>query len=54
MFPLCNTCAHQNNTEECNHTDKQRQLSGTWCAKELKRAVEVGYKVEYVSLLFDV
>ena len=33
---------------ECNHTDAQRVLTGTWCSPELAKAVELGYQVQYI------
>ena len=35
-------------TAECNHTDEQRVLTGTWCSPELDKAVDLGYKVQYI------
>lgn len=32
-------------TNLCNHTDAERMLHSTWCAEELKKAVELGYKI---------
>jgi len=34
-------------TAECNHTDEQRVLTGTWCSPELSKAVDLGYEVQY-------
>ena len=33
---------------ECVHTDEQRALTGTWCSPELKKAVKLGYQVQYI------
>ena len=33
---------------ECNHTDEQRVLTGTWCSPELSKAVDLGYEVQYI------
>ena len=33
---------------ECNHTDQERVLTGTWCSSELSKAVELGYQVQYI------
>ena len=35
-------------TAECNHTDEQRVLTGTWCSPELSKAVDLGYEVQYI------
>ena len=55
MFALCTACAkdqleqpwHQR-TNLCNHTDQQRQMTGTWCTEELKVAVEKGYRIIHI------
>ena len=54
-FPLCATCVQDEmpkrpwqRTAQCNHTDEQRVLTGTWCTRELHKAVELGYEVQYV------
>jgi len=54
-FPLCATCVQDEmpkraweRTAECIHTDEQRVLTGTWCAPELNKAVELGYEIQYI------
>nr|XP_021323064.1 uncharacterized protein LOC110438038 isoform X1 [Danio rerio] len=50
MFPLCRTCAHdENQTSRCNHTDDERALSGSWVSVELLKAIEKGYVVVKVD-----
>lgn len=29
----------------CNHTNQQRQITGTWCTPELEKAVQKGYTI---------
>lgn len=48
MFPLCRTCAEDINQRECNHTEDQRALTGTWVSDELKKALSLGYTLERV------
>jgi len=46
MFPLCRTCAEELNDHTlCSHNENQRCLTGTWVSEEVKKAVEMGYKV---------
>ena len=52
MFTLCATCAQEQleqpwheRTNLCNHTDKERLMTGVWCTEELKMAVRKGYKI---------
>ena len=47
LFPLCKTCSvFKNNT--CNHSDKLRSITGTWCTNELFTALDKGYKLEKI------
>ena len=55
LFPLCASCVKDEmperpweRTAECNHTDEQRVLTGTWCSPELSKAVDLGYEVQYI------
>ena len=55
LFPLCARCVNDEmpkrpweRTAECNHTDEQRVLTGTWCSPELDKAVKLGYEVQYI------
>ena len=55
LFPLCATCVQDempkrpwDRSVECNHTDQERVLTGTWCSPELNKAVELGYQVQYI------
>ena len=55
LFPLCASCVKEEmpkrpweRTAECNHTDEQRVLTGTWCSPELDKAVDLGYEVQYI------
>ncbi|KAF4529356.1 hypothetical protein B566_EDAN017368 [Ephemera danica] len=45
MFVLCYTCADTLNPDECDHTDADRVLVGTWVSDEVKKAVEMGYTI---------
>ena len=54
-FPLCATCVKENmpkrlleRASQCNHTDDQRILTGTWCSPELQKAVALGYEIQYI------
>ncbi|XP_053573371.1 uncharacterized protein LOC128663189 isoform X1 [Bombina bombina] len=48
MFPLCLTCATNNSVTQCDHSDEQRALTGTWCTIEIQFAVEKGYKISKI------
>ena len=52
MFPLCRQCA-VDKSENCDHTDRERYLIGTWFSEELKLAVEKGYVVKEILQVLD-
>ena len=45
VFPLCHTCAVEEQTQRCNHSDKKRQLSNTYTSVELELALEHDYTI---------
>ena len=47
-FPLCRTCVETRASENCEHSDPDRSLVGTWCTPELVKAVELGYQIEKI------
>ncbi|MBW0532615.1 hypothetical protein O181_072330 [Austropuccinia psidii MF-1] len=54
MFPLCRTCAEGEQEEMCHHEDSSlRQLTGTWCAPELHKALEKGYVISRVHEIYQ-
>jgi hypothetical protein len=45
-FPLCRLCAKLNkNIRDCDHTESQRIIRGTWCTNEVEKAMEKSYKI---------
>ena len=44
MFVLCRKCGEEK-TSLCNHSDKERAVCGVWCLVELRKALEVGYRL---------
>ncbi|XP_055351578.1 uncharacterized protein LOC129597903 [Paramacrobiotus metropolitanus] len=44
-FPLCATCVKEQNSKKCDHTDSERELTGTWCTPEIHAAMDRGYTV---------
>jgi hypothetical protein len=45
IFPLCFECAKIQNTKECQHTENERAITGTWTTMELKKSIEKNYKI---------
>lgn len=48
IFPLCRTCCELMNQSECTHKDSERVLHGTWVSEEVKKAVQMNYKITKV------
>lgn len=54
-FPLCPTCVEEEmkkplleRSATCYHTEEQRTLIGTGCTPELQKAVDLGYRIDYL------
>jgi hypothetical protein len=45
IFPLCHECAVNLNNQNCNHSESQRALVGTYTTMELKKALELNYRI---------
>lgn len=52
VFPLCYTCAQNQNTNFCTHSDSERKIKGTWFSEELKLAVENGYEIKKIFEIY--
>jgi hypothetical protein len=48
IFPLCSTCADTMNQDDCTHSDEERCIVRTWVVDEVRKAVEMGYRLEDV------
>ena len=53
MFPLCHTCALNENQQTCNCTDKDRILIHTWCTPEINLALNMGYILIEIYEIFN-
>lgn len=45
MFLLCRTCGENLNAGDCNHSDEEKALTGTWTMDEIRVALENGYRL---------
>ncbi len=45
LFRLCKMCAENQQQTPCTHTENERAFVGTWVTDEVKKAVQMGYKV---------
>lgn len=60
MFPLCAACVHQYIDEpplekvldDCDHSEDERALHGTWCTPEIAKALEKGYILMSVDQVY--
>ena len=51
LFPLCKTCAERKSDSKhlnsnCNHSEEEREMVGTWFSEELKLAIYKGYIIK--------
>ena len=53
VFLLCQLCAHEQNQVKCTHSDKQRELVGTWCTPELEEAKKQGYIIKKIHEIYN-
>uniref|UniRef100_A0A1I8HKB1 DNA-directed DNA polymerase n=1 Tax=Macrostomum lignano TaxID=282301 RepID=A0A1I8HKB1_9PLAT len=52
FFGLCRTCMEQQQCgDDCDHSDEQRALTGTWATPELRKAFQLGYRLQAVHAL---
>lgn len=47
LFGLCRTCMEKQ-IQTCQHTDRERMITGTWVSDEVKKAIEKGYVVDKI------
>ena len=43
MYPLRFACADTINQDNCNHSDEERCIFGTWVVDHVRKAVEMAY-----------
>ena len=49
IFPLCRKCVEDKVQEDCmNENEKDRIFGGTWVSEEVKKTVEVGYRIKKI------
>lgn len=59
-FPLCAACVHQyidtspleKAVDDCDHSDNERALKGTWCTPELYKALDKGYRLLHADQMY--
>ena len=54
MFALCRSCCEEMRQDDCNHENpKDREFTGTWVVNELRKAVELGYIVREIYIVWQ-
>ncbi len=54
LFPLCRSCCIEVRETYCNHDrEEDREFVGTWVVDELRKAVELGYKISKIYVIWD-
>lgn len=51
-FVLCFKCGDSENTDECQCSDSERALVGTWTTVEVSKAMSVGYKIQEIFEIY--
>ncbi|XP_071964130.1 uncharacterized protein [Antedon mediterranea] len=52
MFALCRTCVDSQQQTACNHSGTDREFTGSWATIEVAKAVEVGYEIRKVHVVW--
>lgn len=45
IFALCKQCTLERRQSECNHSDEERTITGTWVMDEILKALQLGYRI---------
>ncbi|XP_031780638.1 uncharacterized protein LOC116416375 [Nasonia vitripennis] len=54
LFALCRTCCEEMRQSDCCHSDaSQREFSGIWVADELRKAIELGYTITEIFVIWQ-
>ena len=54
VFALCRSCCEEGREKSCNHENVEEPcFTGTWVSLELKKAVELGYKILEIYIVWD-
>lgn len=50
VFPLCCTCAENNNQQaDCEHSQEARAFTGVWDKEDFNKSLQLGYRVGEIS-----
>ena len=54
IFALCRTCCEQGRDHSCDHENPEDPcFTGTWVSLKLEKAVELGYKIFEVYIVWN-
>lgn len=53
MFVLCRKCGEEFINGQCNHSDEEKALEGTWVMEEVAKALEKGYKMMEIYEIWE-
>lgn len=53
LFALCRTCCEETRKGTCDHDKKDREFSGTWVVDELRKAIQLGYKITEIFIIWQ-
>ena len=52
MFVPCGTCMEEKREDYCPHSGKVRTIRGTWVTLEVQKAVEMGYEIKNIKVVW--
>ena len=54
LFALCRSCCEEMRQDDCNHEDvREPEFTGTWVVDELRKAIELGYRVTEIYVIWQ-
>ena len=54
FFALCRSCCEEMRQSDCNHeVSEEREFTGTWVADQLRKAIEFGYKITKIYVIWQ-
>jgi len=52
VFSLCGKCLKEEKLDACSHTEREREIRGTWATPEISHAISNGYQIVKVHDLW--
>ncbi len=53
IYGLCRVCMENRVDRSCDHNDDERSFTGTWTISEVKYALTLGYRIQFVTEIWE-